>query len=263
MENGGQPAGKVRVDVRDERRYGHALELRRQGGCGGEDVRDHDVGVEGSHELPRDPGGADGRLIGLQRPLAGREDQVLGRGGEGHARGLGRLAPAFPGLDAHLVAAGEELRTEGDHGERMPGSPNAPSRTFTSGSARSRPSPARPKGSTRAGRWGATPEPVEVLGGRAVGRPQLLAHEAAHDHLALGAFEHRARDALAPARRMHEHEPDVRDRRSVSSRPEGDRRHEAARGVERQQRPGVVARYFSAEFGGVTGIVQPGGIHSR
>ena len=111
----------ARVEVGDDRPDRHALELARQRGREREDVGDHDGGGDLAHEVDGLARRPLDRLVGRQRPLAGGEDVVLGRGGEAHPLALDVLLPALPGLQRHRVAAGGELAAERDHRERVPG----------------------------------------------------------------------------------------------------------------------------------------------
>ncbi len=66
-------------------------------------------------------GGLDDGLVEVQRLGARGEDLVLGRRREGEALGLDVLAPARPGLQRDLVAAGRERAPERDHREGVAG----------------------------------------------------------------------------------------------------------------------------------------------
>jgi hypothetical protein len=109
------------VHVRHERRDRHAAELGGERRRGREDVGHGDVGRERPHLRDGLACRLDGRLERLERALAGREDLVLGRGGEPHPGGLGRLAPALPGVERDRVTARHERRAEREHRERVPG----------------------------------------------------------------------------------------------------------------------------------------------
>ena len=109
------------VDVRDERRHGHAGELRRERGRGREDVGHRDVGRERLDRGDGLPRRRHGGLIGLERALAGREDLVLRRRGERDAGRLGGLLPAPPGLQRDGVPAGDQRLAQRQHGERVAG----------------------------------------------------------------------------------------------------------------------------------------------
>ena len=118
---GREAGGRPRVHVRHQGRERHAAELGGQRGRGREDVRDRDVGRERLDRRDRLAGGMDGRLVGLQRPLAGGEDLVLRRGGELDPGRLRRLLPAAPGLQRDGVAAVDERLAEREHRERVAG----------------------------------------------------------------------------------------------------------------------------------------------
>ena len=64
-------------------------------------------------------GGADHRLIGLERTLAGGEHRVLRSGGEPHPGGLDVRAPPRPRLEQDVVAASGQQRPEREHRERV------------------------------------------------------------------------------------------------------------------------------------------------
>ena len=156
-------------------------------------------GANDAHELPRRPGRAHRGLVGLQRHA-----RAWGRPGTPARRRRSsprpRRAPASAATSRSRPrgrarrARSPSART----GNAWPGSPKAPSRTLTAGLARTRPSRSPTHGChSRA----AVPLPpagaVELLGGRAVRRPQPLAHVPARDHLRLGPLHQRAGDALA------------------------------------------------------------------
>ena len=111
----------ARIEVGDDRRHRHALELGGQRRRQGQDVGHHRIGGELRHQRPRLARRPQHRLVGLQRPLARGEDVVLGRRLEAHARGPHVVLPALPGLQHHLVPARRERAAQRDQRERVPG----------------------------------------------------------------------------------------------------------------------------------------------
>ena len=123
---GRQPGRSHRIDVRDEGRARHGLQLGGQRRRQGEDVVHHHVGPRGGHRGPGLGDRSDDRLVGLQRPFLGGEHRVLGRRHEAHPVGLHVIAPARPRLEGHIVAAGGQFRAQSEHREGVAGLPEGP-----------------------------------------------------------------------------------------------------------------------------------------
>ena len=107
----------VRIDVRDQGRVGHPLDLRGERRCEREDVRDDDLRLQVSHERERVSRCVHDGLVEVERLWTGRKDLVLRRGGEANALRLDGLAPASPGLERDLMTARDERTAQRDHGE--------------------------------------------------------------------------------------------------------------------------------------------------
>ena len=80
----------MRVDVGDQRRARHALELGRERRREREDVGDGDVRAQLAHERERVERGVHDGLVEVERLGPRGKDLVLGRGRERHALGLDR-----------------------------------------------------------------------------------------------------------------------------------------------------------------------------
>ena len=123
----------ARIEVGDDRRHRHALELGGQRRRQGQDVRHHDVGAQRRHQRPRLPRRPQHGLVGLQRPFERGEDVVLRRRLEAHSRGAHVVLPARPGLQHHLVPARGKRPAQRDERKRVPrvaeGAQQQPQRT--------------------------------------------------------------------------------------------------------------------------------------
>ena len=104
-----------------ERRPRPLLELRRESGTHGEDVRYHHRGIELAYQRARLGGRSDGRLVRPQRAVPCGEHLVFRRGGEADALALDVRAPLPPGLEGDVVPAARQLGAERDCGEGMAG----------------------------------------------------------------------------------------------------------------------------------------------
>ena len=222
-------------------------------------------GANDAHELARRPRRAHRRLVGLQRLLARGEDLVLGRGGERHPRGLGRLAPALPRLDPHLVAAREQLAARARaSGTRGPGPRTrraGPSNQVSRVPDHLEPDPRVPL------RAAVAPPParaVEVLGGRAFG---VHSCSRTYPRTTISAS---ARSSIAPAIPSRQRDGCTKTSPTCATstapvRRAGTRRWRPA--VRGSNAPFDLASRlevpFSAQPGGATGTAQPGGAHSR
>src|SRR5437588_1277930 len=105
--------------MRDERRDRHPLELAGHRRREGEDVVHDGVRRELGHGGPRLAGGANDRLVWLERSLPGGEHGVFGGGDESHSGGLHVVAPARPGLEYDVVTPSDQPRPEREHRESV------------------------------------------------------------------------------------------------------------------------------------------------